>query len=86
MHAENMSLVPEGISKIDASGITSASGVREEFYAIVLATGFEVANFLGPLKVVGRNSIDLHEQWNSGLGAQAYMGVYVHNFPNFALM
>ncbi|KAJ4985449.1 monooxygenase [Stagonosporopsis vannaccii] len=86
LHAENMNLVPEGISKIDAKGITSASGVREDFDVIVLATGFEVANFLGPLKVVGKNKIDLHEQWNSGAGAQAYMGVYVHNFPNFALM
>lgn len=81
-----MSLVPEGIAKVDATGITSATGVREEFDVIVLATGFEVANFLGPLKVIGKNSIDLHGQWNRGSGAQAYMGVYVHNFPNFALM
>ncbi|OAL03644.1 FAD/NAD(P)-binding domain-containing protein [Phaeosphaeriaceae sp. SRC1lsM3a] len=86
LHAENMSLVPEGISGVDAKGITSASGVYEEFDVIVLATGFEVANFLGPLKVVGKNKIDLHDQWNSGAGAQAYMGIYVHNFPNFALM
>ncbi|KAG9186591.1 hypothetical protein G6011_09699 [Alternaria panax] len=86
LHEENMNLVPEGISKVDATGITSTSGVREEFDVIVLATGFEVANFLGPLKMVGRNDVDLHAQWNSGSGAQAYMGVYVHNFPNFALM
>ena len=86
MNEENLSLVPEGIARIDANGITSDSGVREEFDVIVLATGFEVSNFLGPLKVVGRNGIDLHEQWNKNIGAQAYMGIYVHNFPNFAIM
>jgi cation diffusion facilitator CzcD-associated flavoprotein CzcO len=86
LHADNLSLVPEGISKIDASGIVSESGVREEFDVIVLATGFEVTGFLAPLKIVGKNGIDLHNQWDQKVGAQAYMGVHIHNFPNFALM
>lgn len=78
--------MPEGIAKIDATGITSDSGVREEFDVIVLATGFEVTNFLGPLKIQGKNGIGIHEQWNENVGAQAYMGIHVHNFPNFAIM
>jgi cation diffusion facilitator CzcD-associated flavoprotein CzcO len=86
LHADNLSLVPEGISKIDSNGITSESGVREEFDVIVLATGFEVTNFLGPLKITGKNGIDLHKQWSEHVGAQAYMGMHVHNFPNFAMM
>jgi cation diffusion facilitator CzcD-associated flavoprotein CzcO len=86
LHAPNLSLVPEGISKVDATGITSESGVREEFDVIVLATGFEVAGFLGPLTIIGRDGIALHDQWDTGVGAQAYFGVHVHNFPNLALM
>ena len=72
--------------KIDANGITSDSGVREEFDVIVLATGFEVTSFLSALKVTGRNGIDLHEQWSEHVGSQAYLGMHVHNFPNFAMM
>jgi len=45
-----------------------------------------VTGFLAPLKIVGRDGIDLHHQWDEKVGAQAYFGVYVHNFPNFALM
>jgi cation diffusion facilitator CzcD-associated flavoprotein CzcO len=86
LHEKNLSLVPEGISKVDATGITSESGVREEFDVIVLATGFEVTNFLGPLKIIGKNGVDLHKQWHEHVGAQAYMGMHVHNFPNFAMM
>lgn len=81
-----MTLAPEGISEIDSTGVTSESGVREEFDVIVLATGFEVSDFLGPLKITGKNGIDLHEQWNERVGAQAYFGMHVHNFPNFAMM
>ncbi|KAF1984630.1 FAD/NAD(P)-binding domain-containing protein [Aulographum hederae CBS 113979] len=86
LHRPNVKLAPEGISRIDATGITSESGVREEFDCIVLATGFAVTDFLSPLKVKGRGGVDLHEQWNEHVGAQAYLGMYIHNFPNFALM
>ena len=86
LHAKNLNLVPEGIAKIDGTGITSESGDREEFDVIVLATGFEVTDFLGPIKVVGKDGIDLHKQWNEHVGAQAYLGMHVHNFPNFAMM
>ncbi|KAH7371123.1 monooxygenase, partial [Pyrenochaeta sp. MPI-SDFR-AT-0127] len=86
LHSDNMTLASEGIAEIDATGITSESGVHEEFDVIVLATGFEVTDFLGPLKITGRNGIDLHEQWNAHVGAQAYLGMHVHNFPNFAIM
>jgi hypothetical protein len=86
LHSKNMALAPEGISEIDETSITSESGAREEFDVIVLATGFEVTDFLGPLKITGKNGIDLHQQWNEHVGAQAYLGMHVHNFPNFAMM
>ncbi|KAF1817472.1 FAD/NAD(P)-binding domain-containing protein [Eremomyces bilateralis CBS 781.70] len=86
LHTHNMTLRAEGIQKFDATGVVSESGVHDDFDVIVLATGFEVSSFLGPLKVVGRSGIDLHKQWDAHVGAQAYMGMHIHNFPNFALM
>lgn len=86
LHEPNLTLRTEGIQKFDAAGIVSESGAHEDFDVIVLATGFEVSSFLGPLKVFGKDNIDLHRQWDAHVGAQAYMGMHIHNFPNFALM
>lgn len=81
-----MSLVAEGIKEIDETGITSERGTREEFDVIVLATGFQVTNFLTPMKIKGRADQALSDQWDQSQGAQAYLGTYVHNFPNFAIL
>lgn len=86
LHAENLSLVPEGIQEIDETGIVSESGVREEFDVIVLATGFQVTNFLTPMEIIGTTGKTLADQWKESRGAQAYLGTYVHNFPNFAIL
>jgi cation diffusion facilitator CzcD-associated flavoprotein CzcO len=86
LHRQNLDLIPEGIQKIDESGITSDSGERTEVDVIVLATGFQVQQFLIPMKMVGQNSTLLSQQWKESRGAQAYMGSYVHNFPNFAIL
>lgn len=66
--------------------MTSTDGERTEFDAIVLATGFDVQQFLVPMQVFGINGKNLSEQWKESRGAQAYMGTYVHNFPNFGLL
>lgn len=81
-----MELVPLGIDHVDESGITSTDGERAEFDAIILATGFDVQQFLVPIEILGKNGKSLLEQWKESRGAQAYMGTYVHNFPNFGLL
>ncbi|RNJ59140.1 hypothetical protein D7B24_003233 [Verticillium nonalfalfae] len=32
------------------------------------------------------DAVSLHEQWEEHRGAQAYMGTFVHNHPNFAIL
>jgi 4-hydroxyacetophenone monooxygenase len=48
---------------------------------IIYGTGFKASQFLTPMKVTGRNKVDLHEQWSGD--ARAYLGVVIPNFPNF---
>ena len=36
------------------------------------------------MQVVGRDGIDLHEQWDGD--ARAYLGIIVPNFPNFFML
>ncbi|KAI9845321.1 MAG: hypothetical protein M1837_004943 [Sclerophora amabilis] len=53
---------------------------------IVLANGFEVGEWLHPLKVTGKGEKDLNEVWRERGGAQAYLGTAMDGFPNFFLI
>ncbi|OAG11152.1 monooxygenase [Paraphaeosphaeria sporulosa] len=86
LNAPNVELVPEGIREINETGIISSSGRQENFDVIVLATGFQVQQFLTPMEIIGKEGKSLNQQWKEHRGAQAYMGSYVHNFPNLAIL
>ena len=66
--------------------IISERGEHQPFEFIVLATAFQVQNFLAPIEIIGKTEETLHGQWASQRGAQAYMGTFVHSFPNFAML
>ena len=38
------------------------------------------------MHIVGSTGVALHDQWKECRGAQAYLGTYVHNFPNLAIL
>ena len=86
LHRDNVELLPEGIKQCTESGIISDSGRREDFDAIILATGFDVQSFLAPMTIVGKTGESLEDQWKNHRGAQAYMGTFVHGFPNLGIM
>jgi cation diffusion facilitator CzcD-associated flavoprotein CzcO len=86
LHRSNVDLLPEGIREITKTGIISERGKTEDFDAIILATGFKVQSFLTPMEVVGKTGESISVQWAKKNGAQAYMGTFVHNFPNFAIL
>ncbi|KAH8685065.1 hypothetical protein BGZ61DRAFT_356065 [Ilyonectria robusta] len=86
LHRDNIDLLPEGPKKFTKTGIISESGKEEEFDAVILATGFKVQSFLAPMTIVGKNGENIHDQWNKNRGAQAYMGTFVRNQPNFAIL
>lgn len=79
-------MVPEGIREVIETGIISSSGEQTGFDVIVLATGFQVQQFLTPMEIVGKEGKSLNQQWKEHRGAQAYMRSYVHNFPNLAIL
>ncbi|KAM5354239.1 hypothetical protein ACJ41O_000889 [Fusarium nematophilum] len=86
LNLSNVELLPEGIREITEKGIVSSSGIEDEFDIIVLATGFQVSQFLAPMHIVGSTGVSLHDQWAECRGAQAYLGTHVHNFPNLAIL
>ncbi|KFZ09017.1 hypothetical protein V502_08989 [Pseudogymnoascus sp. VKM F-4520 (FW-2644)] len=82
----NVELLPEGIKEITETGIISSSGIQDDYDIIVLATGFQVSEFLTPMEIFGADGRSLNQQWQECRGAQAYLGTYVHNFPNLAIL
>ncbi|KAI3330705.1 monooxygenase [Ustulina deusta] len=86
LNRKNVSLIPEGIREITETGIVSTSGLRDDYDIIVLATGFQVSQFLTPMNIIGATGKALHDQWKECRGAQAYLGTHVHNFPNLAIL
>lgn len=86
LHEPNVEVVAQGIKSFDETGIVSNDGIKTEFDIVVLATGFQVQQFLTPMEVYGKGGVSLSQQWKEKRGAQAYMGTYVNNFPNFAIL
>ncbi|KAG2166605.1 hypothetical protein VTO58DRAFT_103499 [Aureobasidium pullulans] len=86
LNRDNVELIPEGLQRITEDGIISTSGRDDRFDIIVTATGFKVSQFLTPMDVIGANGSTLEQQWKENRGAQAYLGTFVHNFPNMAIL
>ena len=86
LNRSNVEVAPLSIQAFDETGVVSSDGIKTDFDAIVLATGFAVQQSLVPMEIRGRDGKLLSEQWKENRGAQAYMGTYVHNMPNFAML
>jgi 4-hydroxyacetophenone monooxygenase len=73
-------LVTDGILRIEERGIVAADGVLHEVDIIVLATGFQAADYLTPIRVIGRGGKNLHQWWAGD--CRAYLGITMPGFPN----
>ena len=80
----NVQLITHGIGAIDETGIRMADGSHHDVDVIIYGTGYQASNFLTPMRVVGRNGVDLHARWAGD--ARAYLGVTIPEFPNFFLL
>ena len=84
LHRDDVELITDGIAEITEKGIRTVDGVEHVVDVLIYGTGFQASKFLTPLKVVGRDGVDLHERW--GGDARAYLGLTIPGFPNLFLM
>ena len=80
----NASVVTSGIECIEPSGVRTADGDLHELDVLVLATGFQVDQFVRPMRVRGQSGADLNAVWNNS--PSAYMAIAVPEFPNFFML
>ena len=81
---DDVALVTDRIAEITPGGVRTVDGTLHEVDVIVYGTGFAASDFLMPMKVVGRDGVDLHERW--GGDARAHLGITLPGFPNLFLL
>ncbi len=81
---ENVSLIPQAVTRVTPKGVVDAEGVEREIDVLVMATGFQPTNYLASVEVVGREGRSLHETWNGE--PEAFLGLTVPGFPNFYML
>ena len=80
----NVELVPRAVASVTPTGVVDDDGVERAVDVIVLATGFQPANYLARLPIVGRDGTTLQEHWAGE--PRAYLGITVPGFPNFFML
>jgi 4-hydroxyacetophenone monooxygenase len=81
---DNVDLIRTGIDRIEPDAVVTVDGKRHECDVVVFATGFEASKMLSPMRIVGRDGVDLREMW--GERPAAYLGITVPGFPNLFCM
>jgi cation diffusion facilitator CzcD-associated flavoprotein CzcO len=81
----NVEVVTDRIREVTARGLVvedgSSAGRAIAVDAIAFGTGFDVHDYLGPVRVIGRDGEELGARWRRS--AEAYLGTTVPGFPNF---
>ncbi len=77
-------LVTDPIERITETGVMTRDGVLREVDVVVIATGFQVGRYLSAIEVTGRGGQGIEDAWSDG--AQAYLGITTHGFPNLFML
>lgn len=81
---DHVTVVPHAVTRVTPRGVVDAQGIEHEVDVLVLATGFQPANFLASLEVVGRGGVTLRERWAGD--PEAFLGITVDGFPNLYVL
>ncbi len=81
---DDVEVITTPIDRVEKNGIRASDGTLREVDAIVWATGFDVAGYLSPIAIHGRDGRSLTEAWRGA--PEAYLGISVSGFPNLFTM
>jgi hypothetical protein len=77
-------VVTSAIERITPSGVRTADGTDYDVDAIVYTTGSVTLDGMGDDALVGSGGLTIQRAWQDG--AEAYLGVAVHGFPNYFMV
>ena len=76
-----VTLVDNHVDRIEHDRLRTEEGTEYEADVLLLATGFDVLNFITTYEAVGRSGASLTDHWEQD-NAKAYLGTVVPDFPN----
>ena len=77
---DNVELVTDPIVRITAGGVEMQSGRHLDADVIIFGTGFYASRLLFPMKLFGKDGVELRERW--GDDPRAYLGIVMPDYPN----
>jgi cation diffusion facilitator CzcD-associated flavoprotein CzcO len=80
----NVELIPRAVARVTRTAVVDTAGVETPVDILVMATGFQQANVLKSLRVVGRGGRSLQDIW--GAEPRALLGITVPGVPNFFML
>lgn len=84
LRRDNVELVRTPIERIEPDGVVTEDGTAYPADVIVYATGFRATDVLWPMRIVGRDGVELRNMW--GDRPYAHRGITVPGFPNFFII
>ena len=79
-----MHLIPKAVAAVTSAGVIDVDGTGYPVDVLIMATGFQAANYLATMTVVGRAGQSLQDYW--GGEPSAFLGITVPGFPNFFML
>ncbi len=80
----NLEVVTDGIEKFTKDSVVTKDGTSRKIDAVILGTGFHVADSFQYYDVMGKDGITFQKAFENG--PEAYYGTCVHHFPNMFMM
>ena len=84
LRRDNVELVTQPVKAVTAHGVVTEDGTEHPCDVLIYGTGFQASRFLAPMRVVGKDGVELHDRWNGD--ARAYLGMTTPGFPNFFMI
>ena len=81
---DDVDLVSSPIAEITPEGVRTEDGRLHEADVLIYGTGFTASDFLMPMRIVGRDGVELHDKWKGD--ARAYLGITLPGYPNLFLL
>ncbi len=80
----NVQVVMGGVNEITPNSVVAGDGSSHPIDVLIYATGFKTNPFLVNMAIKGKGGLSIKEAWKDG--PKNYLGMTVHNFPNFFMM
>lgn len=80
----NVDVITDGIAKFTKNSVITQDCKERKIDALILGTGFHVADSFMYYDVHGRNDVQMKDSFTEG--PHAYYGAAIHNFPNMFMM